>query len=56
MRRLGGIAVSMKWQITSEGPNQMPKASQSEQESYKMIRKQNFSTKFVKDEQQFREF
>ena len=46
----------MKWQITSEGPNQMPEASQSEQKSYEKIREQTFSTKFVENGQRFREF
>ena len=48
--------MSLKWWIASEGPNQMPETSQSKQKSYDMIREQIFSTKFVEDEQCFKEF
>ena len=56
MKRLGGIWVSMRWRISSEGPNQMLEPSLVEQESYEKIREQTFSVSLMKDEQQFKEF
>ena len=46
----------MRWRITSEGPNQMHKASLVEQKSYEKIQELTFSTSFTEDEQRLREF